>query len=45
MPNSLLEAMACGRLCIAGDVGGISEIIDHGRNVFSCRAASTIILV
>jgi L-malate glycosyltransferase len=34
MPNSLLEAMACGRLCIASDAGGILEIIDHGKNGF-----------
>jgi glycosyltransferase involved in cell wall biosynthesis len=34
MPNALLEAMACGRLCIASDAGGIPEIIDHGSNGF-----------
>lgn len=34
MPNSLLEAMACGRLCLSSDAGGIPEIIKHGANGF-----------
>ena len=31
-PNALLEAMACGRAPIASRVGGIPEIIEHGRS-------------
>lgn len=34
MPNALLEAMACGRICIASDAGGIPEIVQHGVNGF-----------
>lgn len=34
MPNALLEAMSCGRLCLASDAGGIPEIIRHGENGF-----------
>lgn len=34
MPNALLEAMACGRTCIASDAGGIPEIVQHGVNGF-----------
>lgn len=34
MPNALLEAMACGRCCIASDAGGISEVIEHGNTGF-----------
>jgi glycosyltransferase involved in cell wall biosynthesis len=30
MPNALLEAMACGRLCVGSDAGGIPEVLRHG---------------
>nr|WP_199307642.1 MULTISPECIES: glycosyltransferase family 4 protein [unclassified Leptolyngbya] len=34
MPNALLEAMACGRCCIASDAGGITDVLKHGKNGF-----------
>lgn len=31
MPKSLLEAMACGRICVGTDVDGINELIINGK--------------
>ncbi|MEO1094190.1 MAG: glycosyltransferase family 4 protein [Cyanobacteria bacterium J06638_28] len=34
LPNALLEAMACGCLCIASDAGGMPEVITSGQQGF-----------
>ena len=38
MPVALLEAMRCGRVVLAADVGGIPEVVRHGVNGYLFRA-------
>lgn len=42
LPNSILEAMACECLVLAGEVGGVTDVIDHGRNGFLLRGADML---
>ncbi|MBN8560366.1 MAG: glycosyltransferase family 4 protein [Leptolyngbya sp. UWPOB_LEPTO1] len=32
LPNTVLEAMACGTPCVGFNVGGMSDLIDHQQN-------------
>lgn len=40
LPISLVEAMMCGRPCVATDVGGIDELIEEGITGFIAQAPS-----
>ena len=44
MPLSVVEAMLCGRACIATDVGGNRELIRDGVNGFLAKAATVELL-
>ena len=37
LPNTIMEAMACGTPCVGFDTGGIPEMIDHRENGYIAR--------
>lgn len=37
LPNTIMEAMACGTPCVGFNVGGIPEMIDHQENGYVAR--------
>lgn len=40
LPNTIMEALACGVPCVGFNIGGIPEMIDHKRNGYVARYRS-----
>ena len=38
LPNTIMEALSCGIPCLGFRVGGIPEMIDHGKNGYVAAA-------
>ena len=41
LPNTVMEAMACGTPCVAFDVGGVSDLIEHQRTGWLARSGDS----
>ena len=41
MPKTLLEAMACGCVCIGTDVAGINEVVEDGKTGFLAKGVDS----
>lgn len=41
LPTTVLETLACGTPCVAFDIGGMSDMIDHRRNGYLVKDFST----
>ncbi len=41
LPNTVAEALACGTPCVAFDIGGLPDLIEHQRNGYLARPFDT----
>ncbi len=41
LPNTIMEALACGVPCVGFNIGGIPEMIDHKRNGYVAQLGNT----
>jgi glycosyltransferase involved in cell wall biosynthesis len=44
LPNTIMESMACGTPCVAFDVGGVSDLIDHKQNGYLAKPCDAVSL-
>ena len=41
LPNTVMEALACGTPCIAFDIGGMADMIEHEKNGYLAKPFET----
>ena len=41
LPNTLMEALACGTPCVAFDTGGVGDLLQHQENGYLAQLADT----
>jgi glycosyltransferase involved in cell wall biosynthesis len=41
LPNTIMEALACGTPCVTFDIGGMPDMIEHRRNGYLARPFDT----
>jgi glycosyltransferase involved in cell wall biosynthesis len=41
LPNTILEAMACGTPCVSFNIGGVPDLIDHAENGYLAKSLDT----
>jgi glycosyltransferase involved in cell wall biosynthesis len=41
LPNTVMESLACGTPCVAFDIGGMPDMIDHQQNGYLAKPFNT----